>query len=104
MEGNVYKENYGMASRQAVKRRTAKDTAYQRALKTMFEEGISEGRMYISSDAPGVEDLLDRITAGVRSSFTYAGARTIDEFHSRAVIGVQSSAGYSEGQPLHDGW
>ena len=104
VEGNVYKENYGMASRQAVKRRTAKDTAYQRGLKTMFEEGISEGRMYLSSETPGVEDLLDRITAGVRSSFTYAGARTIDEFHQRAVIGVQSSAGYSEGQPLHDGW
>ena len=28
----------------------------------------------------------------------------IDEFHERAVIGVQSFAGYSEGQPLRDGW
>jgi len=102
--GKAYKENYGMASRQAVKRRTSQETAYRRALKAMFEEGISEGRMYLNPEAPGVEDLIDRITAGVRSSFTYAGARTIDEFHERAVVGIQSSAGFSEGQPLHDGW
>ena len=33
---------------------------------------------------PGVEDLLDAITAGVRSAFTYAGARNLAEFHERA--------------------
>ena len=102
--GRVYKENYGMASRRAVSRRARNDTRYQRALKTLFEEGVSESRMYLDPETPGVEDLIDRISAGVRSAFTYAGARTIDEFHERAVIGVQSFAGYSEGQPLQDGW
>ena len=46
------------------------------------------------------EDLLDTITTGVRSSFTYAGAPTADEFRDRAVIGLQSAAGYAEGRPV----
>ncbi len=102
--GRMYKENYGMASRRAVSRRARHDTPYQRAQKILFEEGVSESRMYLDPEAPGVEDLIDRMTAGVRSAFTYAGARTIDEFHERSVVGVQSFAGYFEGQPLQDGW
>ncbi len=104
MQGNIYKENYGMASRLAVTRRTAGGSGYDRALKVMFEEGISEGRIYITADTPSVEDMIDKITFGLRSSLTYSGASTISEFYERAVVGVQSSAGYSEGQPLHDGW
>ncbi|MFM7987502.1 MAG: IMP dehydrogenase, partial [Candidatus Fonsibacter sp.] len=51
-----------------------------------------------------VEDLIDEIIAGVRSSFTYAGAKTINEFHEKAVIGIQSAAGYAEGRPLFTSW
>jgi IMP dehydrogenase len=51
-----------------------------------------------------VEDLLDEIIAGVRSSFTYAGAKNIEEFAEKATVGVQSSAGYAEGRPLHSSW
>jgi len=51
-----------------------------------------------------VEDLLDHITSGVRSAFTYAGARTIEEFAERAQVGIQSAAGYEEGRPLPAGW
>ena len=47
---------------------------------------------------------IDRIAAGVRSACTYAGARTIDEFHERALVGVQSSTGYAEGKPLNESW
>jgi IMP dehydrogenase len=46
-----------------------------------------------------VEDLLDGICAGVRSACTYAGARTLDEFAERAVVGVQTVAGFTEGTP-----
>ena len=46
--------------------------------KELFEEGISESRMYLDPSAPGVEDIIDQIIAGVRSSCTYAGAVTID--------------------------
>jgi IMP dehydrogenase len=60
--------------------------------------------MYLDPKRPGVEDLIDDITSGVRSSCTYAGARSLEEFHERAVVGVQSAAGYAEGRPLATSW
>ena len=60
--------------------------------------------MYLDPERPGVEDLLDEIVAGLRSACTYAGARTLDELHERAVVGMQSAAGYAEGQPLRSTW
>jgi IMP dehydrogenase len=42
--------------------------------------------------------------AGVRSSFTYAGARTVEEYAERAIVGLQSTAGFAEGRPLHTSW
>ena len=48
--------------------------------------------------------VLDDIVAGVRSACTYAGAANIAELHERAVVGVQSAAGYSEGMPLGTSW
>ena len=103
-EDRAYKLSFGMASARAVSRRTRDDDAFDRARKAMFEEGISSGRMYLDPDRPGVEDLLDHITAGVRSAATYAGARSLTDFADRAVIGVQSLAGFTEGKPLQAGW
>jgi IMP dehydrogenase len=103
-DGRLYKESFGMASARAVSRRTADDTAYERARKALFEEGISTSRMYLNPRQPGVEDILDEIIAGVRSACTYAGARTLGELHERAVVGVQSAAGYAEGKPLPTSW
>jgi IMP dehydrogenase len=103
-DGRAYKDSFGMASARAVANRTSSETAFDRARKALFEEGISSGRMFLDPERPGVEDLIDAIVAGVRSSFTYAGARTIAEFAERAVVGLQSSAGYAEGRPLQLGW
>ncbi len=103
-DGRKYKENYGMASARAVRLRTAEDTPFERARKALFEEGISTSRMYLDPARPSVEDQIDAIVAGLRSSCTYAGATTLEEFHERAVIGVQSASGYSEGMPLHQSW
>jgi IMP dehydrogenase len=103
-DGRLYKESFGMASARAVRWRTERDTAFERARKALFEEGISSSRMYLDTERPGVEDLLDRIVAGVRSACSYAGAASIAELHERAVVGVQSAAGYAEGQPLHISW
>ncbi|MGH3915104.1 MAG: GuaB1 family IMP dehydrogenase-related protein [Pseudonocardiaceae bacterium] len=102
--GHSYKESYGMASKRAVAARTTHDDAFDRARKALFEEGISTARMYLDPARPGVEDLIDHICAGVRSACTYAGARTLPELHERAVIGVQSTAGFAEGRPLPVGW
>jgi IMP dehydrogenase len=103
-DGRRYKESFGMASARAVSARTADDSPFDRARKAVFEEGISTAKMYLDPSRPGVEDLLDEIVAGVRSACTYAGARTLDEFHDRAIVGVQSTAGYTEGMPLPTSW
>ncbi len=103
-DGRLYKESFGMASNRAVKSRTRTDGELERARKELFEEGISTSRMYLDQDRPGVEDIIDQIVAGVRSACTYAGAATIPEFHERAVVGIQSHAGYDEGRPLGVSW
>jgi IMP dehydrogenase len=103
-EDQLYKESYGMASKRAVAARTAGDGAFDRARKALFEEGISRSRMELDPDRGGVEYLLDHITSGVRSACTYVGASTIAELHERAVLGVQSAAGFAEGHPLPTGW
>jgi IMP dehydrogenase len=103
-DGQPFKESYGMASKRAVAARTAADSAFDRARKALFEEGISSSRMTLDPARGGVEDLLDHITSGVRSTCTYVGARTIAELHERAVLGIQSAAGFAEGHPLPTGW
>jgi len=103
-DGRRYKESFGMASARAVRLRAAADSPFDRARKELFEEGISSSRMYLDPQRPGVEDLIDSITAGLRSACTYAGAGDLDELHRRAVIGVQGPAGYTEGMPRPAGW
>jgi IMP dehydrogenase len=93
-----------MASARAVAARTVSEDAFDRARKSLFEEGISTSRMYINPNRPGVEDLIDEIIAGVRSSCTYSGAKNLIEFNEKAVIGIQSAAGYAEGRPLFTSW
>jgi len=103
-DGRLYKESFGMASARAVRLRSAADSSFDRARKELFEEGISAARMYLDPRHPGVEDLIDGITAGLRSACSYAGATDLDELHERAVVGVQSAAGYSEGMPQPTSW
>lgn len=103
-DGRLYKESFGMASARAVAARTASEDAFDRARKSLFEEGISSSRMYINPTRPGVEDLIDEIIAGLRSSCTYSGASNLNDFHEKAVIGIQSAAGYAEGRPLFTSW
>lgn len=93
-----------MASARAVRLRSAADSPFERARKELFEEGISSSRMYLDPQRPSVEDLLDAITAGLRSACSYAGADTLDGLHERAAVGIQSAAGYTEGLPLPVGW
>jgi IMP dehydrogenase len=93
-----------MASKKAVTRRTADDSAFDRARKALFEEGVSTSRMYLDPARPGVEDILDEIVTGVRSACSYAGAATLADLHERAVVGVQSAAGFAEGKPLSTSW
>ncbi|MGG7452046.1 GuaB1 family IMP dehydrogenase-related protein [Plantibacter auratus] len=103
-DGSLYKESWGMASTKAVHERFGRLDPFELARKTLFAEGISSSRITIDPLRPSVEDLLDMITAGVRSSFTYAGADSVPGFHERAIVGVQSAAGYEEGKALPVSW
>jgi IMP dehydrogenase len=102
--GRVFKESWGMASTKAVHDRFGRLDPYELARKELFAEGISSSKIYLDPLRPGLEDLLDMITSGVRSSFTYAGAATVAEFHDRALVGLQSAAGYEEGKALPVSW
>lgn len=93
-------EIFGMASARAVSVRISSEDSFGRARKTLFEAVISTSRMYLDPDRPGVEDLLDEIDAGLRSSCTYAGATNRKDFHERPIVGIQPTAGYAEGCPL----
>lgn len=102
--GRQYKESFGMASARAVQNRNQREGAFEKDRKALFEEGISTSRMYLDAARPGVEDLLDMITAGLRSSMSYAGAADLAAFRERAVAGIQSAAGYEEGRPVPQSW
>jgi IMP dehydrogenase len=103
-DGRAFKVSFGMASARAVASRTSTETAFERARKGLYEEGISSSRMYLDPARPGVEDLIDQICSGVRSACTYAGATSLAELQERALVGVQSAAGFHEGRPLATSW
>ncbi len=103
-QGRLYKDSWGMASTKAVQDRFERLDPYELARKTLFAEGISSSRILLDPQRPSVEDLIDMITSGVRSSLTYAGARNLAEFRDRALVGIQSAAGYEEGKALPVGW
>lgn len=98
-EGALYKENYGMASGRAVSDRTADLDAFERAKKGFFREGISTSRIYIQEGRESVGGILVEMITGVQSACTYAGATSLEQLHEKAVIGVQTLSGYSEGKP-----
>lgn len=98
-DGFLYKENYGMASARAVRDRTTDLDHFEKAKRAFFREGISSSRIYLREGQEGVGDILINILTGVQSSFTYVGAKNIDEFRERVVVGIQTPSGFKEGTP-----
>lgn len=102
--GRSYKESWGMASTKAVHSRFDRLDPFELARRTLFAEGISSSKIYLDPLRPSVEDLVDMITSGLRSSFSYAGAKDLAQFQERALVGIQSAAGYEEGKALPVSW
>jgi IMP dehydrogenase len=98
-EGQLYKENYGMASARAVRFRTSQLDPFEQAKKAFFKEGISTSRIYLRPGFESVGDILVDMISGLQSALTYAGARNTEEFFERAVVGVQTVFGFDEGTP-----
>ncbi len=103
-QGRHFKQSWGMASTKAVHERFGRLDPYELARKELFAEGISSSAIYLDPLRPSIEDLLDMISSGVRSSFSYAGASSVREFRERALVGIQSAAGYEEGKALPVSW
>jgi IMP dehydrogenase len=98
-DGRAYKESYGMASARAVNDRTAGLDPFERAKKGFFREGVSASRVYLEAGREGVGAILVEILTGLQSAFTYTGATGWQDFHSKAVVGVQTAGGFYEGTP-----
>ena len=104
-DGRLYKDSFGMASARAVAQPHLGESAVRPGPQGACSRRASRpAGMYLDPARPGVEDLIDAIIAGVRSACTYAGARTLEQLHERALVGVQSASGYAEGRPLYAGW
>ncbi|MCX6825206.1 MAG: GuaB1 family IMP dehydrogenase-related protein [candidate division SR1 bacterium] len=97
--GLMYKENYGMASKKAVGQRNLQLSKFEQMRKQMFREGISTSRIYIKPGMESVGDIVDEFVAGLRSAMTYVGANNLVEFSDKAIVGVQTMAGFTEGTP-----
>lgn len=103
-DGRMYKVHYGMASNRAVFERTKHLSPYERATKELFKEGISSSKYYINPEYPSAEDIMDQVAAGLRSAMTYTGAKNLEEFHEKAVFGIQSTSGFIEGKAIPTSW
>jgi IMP dehydrogenase len=88
-----------MASARAVMDRTSELDAFEQAKKAFFREGISSSKIYLTEGRESVGDIVIEIITGLQSAYTYVGAMEWDTFYKRAVVGVQSAAGYYEGTP-----
>jgi IMP dehydrogenase len=98
-DGRLHKVNYGMASARAVEDRTSDLDPFERAKRGFFREGISSSKVYVEEGRASTGAILVEIITGLQSSCTYVGAMDLRAFHERAVVGVQSLAGFTEGKP-----
>lgn len=99
VDGHLYKENHGMASTRAVQDRSQDKSAFERAIKELYREGISSSHIRIRQGRESVGVIIGDIITGLQSAFTYLGAANCQEFFENAVVGIQSLAGFEEGKP-----
>ena len=94
-----------MASARAVAARTREDSPFEQARKGLFYEGISSSRMYLDPTPPGRGGpARPHHLGGAQRLHLRRGAGPVAELHERAVLGVQSGAGFDEGRPLPVSW
>ena len=91
-----YKQNWWMASWKAVTWRTKELSRFEQARRERFREWISSGKIY---DIKPLWDITDRFMTWVLSAMTYAWAKDLEKFHDKAVVRVQTNAGFQEWTP-----
>ena len=98
--GREYKTSVGMASTLAVNEKFRHLDPFDLEKKRYFREGTNEGRIYLSENYSGAEDIIDYLISGLRSAMSYAGAKDLKEFQEKAVAGVQTTAAFEEGNAV----
>lgn len=99
LDNKPYKQNFGMASGLAVKERNQKLSPFEQARRMRFQEGISTSMIYIKPWMETVGEVIDMFTTGLQSSMSYVWARDLQEYTDKAIIGIQTPSGYTEGTP-----
>ncbi len=97
---SMYKDNYWMASNKAVNLRNQNTSKFELSKREMFREWISTSKIYIKPGMESVWDMVDDFMAWLRSAMTYVWANNLKEFHNKAIIWVQTNAGFTEWKPL----
>jgi IMP dehydrogenase len=97
IDGRIYKKYNGSTSPEEKARQLAKYQAHKHERYHLHVEGVNA-----MAPAKGpVQDVVDALTAGIRSGLSYAGAFTIRELHERAKFVQITGAGFAESQ-AHD--
>ncbi len=95
INGELFKEYKGEASRAEMNKQFKLERRIN--TKNLVPEGV-EGRVPIDGT---VEDTLNRLTGGIRSSMSYTNSRTLKEFRDNAEFIQITTAGFRESAP-HD--
>jgi len=93
-EGAHYKEYRGMGSRAVLSSRKANDRYLQKN-RTIVPEGVEA---LVPVVGP-VANMVSEYCGGVRVAMSYVGARTLEEFRSRAEFIRVTNAGVAESRP-----
>ena len=88
-----------MASWKAVWLRTEWLDTFDQTRAKMFKEWISKSKIYLKEGSRSVWDVVDEYTTGLRSAMTYIWAKNLEELSDKAIIWVQTNAGYKEWTP-----
>jgi IMP dehydrogenase len=96
---NMYKKNYWMASLKAVNLRNSLKSDFEIARKEFFVEWISDSKIFLRKWYKSVWQVVDKFCSWLKSSMTYVWAKNLEEFYKKAIVWVQSSAGFFEGTP-----
>lgn len=97
--GRLFKSNRGMASSRSVQERNGGVSPLELAVRMLFEEGVSTSQVYLQAGSDSVVQIMTRFATALMSAMTYVGAPDLKVFRERAVIGVQTHAGFFEGTP-----
>lgn len=96
-QGIFYKEYNGSTSPEEKARQIEKDSANKKPHYAIHVEGVEAMVKYKGP----LEEVVDSLCAGIRSGFSYSGAKNIKELWKKAQFIQITDAGFSESKP-HD--